>query len=201
MGKEHVEELYDLKPIIYKIRDHISQSKENPKHLVQVGVTYLYGYLLALEGIASYFDDEFRDVLSEMMDILEQLNNNYLQAKDPNAYAPKDYETEGLSKLVDTLCQKEFMVKKGDFAFSFLSTLQYVEEKIENGSPSLDDVYALYGLVSALDLISYCHELEPFKVLVHNFEAYSSSWPAKFALHELRESLGQLLKEQRKLAA
>ncbi|MDN3505206.1 MAG: hypothetical protein P0S95_06510 [Rhabdochlamydiaceae bacterium] len=201
MSKDRVEELYDLKPIIYKIRDYISLGKQNPKYLVEMGVTYLYGYLVALEGVASYFDEQFREVLSEMMGKLEQINANYIESKDPTMYVPMSYEIDALEKWVNSLCEKEYMIKRADFAYSFVSTLQYVEEKIEMGSPSLDDVYSLYGLVSALDLVEYCRQIDQFRVLVHNFEAYSSSWPAKFALHELQESLRLLLKGQRKLAA
>ena len=201
MGKDRAEELYDLKPIIYKIRDYISIAKSRPKHLVEVGVTYIYGYLIALEGVASYYDEQFRTKLSEMMDQLEKINNSYLEARDPGNYTPMGYEIDSLEKWINSLCEKEYMMKKDDFALSFFSTLQYVEEQIEMGSPSLDDVYSLYGLVSALDLIEYCRQIEQFRVLVHNLEAYSSSWPAKFALHELKESLKLLLKDQRKLAA
>lgn len=201
MSKRGTIELIHLKPIIYKIKDIVSDSLNHPKYLIEYGVTVILGHLFACKEFTPYLTDGFRMHLLHAIEMLQDINKKYITAKVPGEYTPSKQEVKAIEKEIELLLGEENALHRNDFMHGYFHCLRHIEEGMEVGSPSLDDAYSLFGIVSAFDLINECHREEAFRKLVHHLNVYADSWPAKFALTDVRESLSLLLNERRRFAA
>lgn len=201
-GERVISEIYDLKPVVYKLRNWVEEGQQEPRKLVEVGLCQILGYLSALEGFAIYFEEGYSKSVKKGQSLMGELISNYRSAKEPALYAPTGQEIEALLAICSEISGQSLKVGRRDFAHAYTASIDMIREKVGEGLPSLDDAYEVFGLLSAFDMFDYCHDQEIFRQLVHHMESYASSWPAKFALGAVQEALTRLaLDQKRRLVA
>ncbi len=194
------ENIYSLKPITCAITDLMSDvGGQDPISLPKIH--RILGYVVALEGFSIYLEDEPKRLVSSIIESVEHIDNEYNSCRKPDKFEVPGSSVNEIFESVQALDQMGLSVKQDQFIHIFASTLKYIEEKVHKGSTTIDEVYSLYGILSAFDLFDYCHSIAVYASLVNNMEIYAGSWPAKFALDEVKQDLQHLLLEYRTLAA
>lgn len=177
-----------LRPILYFLEN------EALKNIYPKSVTPLCSKAY-IRGLFRVFS-KFRILLNA--NYLEKINKIETLLGSPEEELKKG-EIRELKEEIEFLLSLNPIVEERGFILTFSDILKEIDKALEKGQKGIGDAYFLYGTLAGLNVLSYCHEIDVFRSLVHHLQVYAESWPATFALQEIKGDLEFLLKEYRVL--